>query len=95
MADDGHQITVAARLRPENTEAVLPVVERDPLNEAGENFLGQWLRTGPHADCQNIPSYLSPRSCDIANRTYLSNCDPWTTVLPKPAAIGNPTNVRT
>ena len=69
MADDGHQIAVAARLRPENAEAVLGVVEGDPLDEAGEHFLGRWLRTGPHADCQNIPSYLSARSCDIASRT--------------------------
>ena len=39
MADDGHQIAVAARLRPENAEAVLAIVEGDPLNEACENFL--------------------------------------------------------
>ena len=95
VADDGHQIAVAARLRPENAEAVLGVVEGDPLDEAGEHFLSRWLRTGSHADCQNIPSYLSARSCDIASRTYVSNCDPWTTVLPKPVAIGEPIYVRT
>ena len=39
VTDDGHQITVAARLRPENAEAVLGVVEGDPLDEACENFL--------------------------------------------------------
>ena len=44
MADDGHQIAVAARLRPENAEAVLGVVEGDPLDEASENFLGRWFR---------------------------------------------------
>jgi hypothetical protein len=32
---------VAPRLRPEHTEAVLGVVESDPLNEACENFLGR------------------------------------------------------
>jgi hypothetical protein len=41
MADHGHQIAVAARLRPENAEAVLSVVEGDPLNEARENFLSR------------------------------------------------------
>ena len=40
MADDGHQIAMSARLRPQNAEAVLGVVEGDPLDEAGENFLG-------------------------------------------------------
>jgi hypothetical protein len=39
MANDGHQIAVAARLRPENTEAVLGVVEGNPLDKAGEYFL--------------------------------------------------------
>ena len=39
MPNDGHQIAVAARLRPENTEAVLAVVEGDALDQAGENFL--------------------------------------------------------
>jgi hypothetical protein len=37
--DDGHQIAVAARLRPENAEAVLAIVEGDPLHKARENFL--------------------------------------------------------
>ena len=41
MADDGHQIAMAARLRPENAEAVLGVVEGDPLDEACEHFLGR------------------------------------------------------
>jgi hypothetical protein len=31
---------MAARLRPEHAEAVLGVVEGDPLDEAGEHFLG-------------------------------------------------------
>ena len=39
MADDGHQIAVPARLRPEHAEAVLSVVEGDALDEPGEHFL--------------------------------------------------------
>jgi hypothetical protein len=41
MTDDGHQISVAARFRSENAEAVLGVVEGNPLNEACEHFLGR------------------------------------------------------
>ena len=41
VADDGHQIAMAARLRPQNAEAVLAVVEGDPLDEASQNFLGR------------------------------------------------------
>ena len=41
VTDDGHQIAVAARLRPEHAEAVLGVVESDPLDEASENFLSR------------------------------------------------------
>ena len=40
MANDGHQIAMAARLRPENAEAVLAVVEGDALDEAREHLLG-------------------------------------------------------
>ena len=41
VADHGHQIAVPARLRPEHAEAVLGVVEGDPLDEASENFLSR------------------------------------------------------
>src|SRR3984957_19731140 len=48
MANDGHQIAVAARLRSENTKAVLAVVEGDPLHKAGEYFLSRWFKIGLH-----------------------------------------------
>jgi hypothetical protein len=41
VADDGHQIAMSARLRPEHAETVLGVVESDPLDEARENFLSR------------------------------------------------------
>ena len=41
MTDDRYQPAVAARLRPESAEAILGVVEGDPLDEASENFLGR------------------------------------------------------
>jgi hypothetical protein len=39
MSNDGNQIAVAAGLGPENAEAVLAVVERDPLHQPSKNFL--------------------------------------------------------
>ena len=41
MTDDGHQIAIAARLRPDHAKAVLGVVEGHTLYEAGEHFLGR------------------------------------------------------
>jgi hypothetical protein len=41
VANDGHQIAVAACFRAENAEAVLGVLEGDPLDKAGEDFLGR------------------------------------------------------
>ena len=41
VADDGHQVAMAACLRPENAEAILGIVEGDPLDEAGKNLLGR------------------------------------------------------
>ena len=40
MSNDGHQFAVAARLCPSDAEAVLVVMEGDPLDKARENFLG-------------------------------------------------------
>jgi hypothetical protein len=50
VTDDGHQIAMSACLRPENAETVLGIVEGEPLDEAGKNFLGRWLRQWLHAD---------------------------------------------
>jgi hypothetical protein len=47
MANDRHQIAMAARLRPENAKAVLAIVEGDSLHEAGEYLLssgGRYFR---------------------------------------------------
>jgi hypothetical protein len=41
MANDGHQVAVAARLCSEDAEAAFGVVESDTLDEACENFLGR------------------------------------------------------
>jgi hypothetical protein len=55
MADDGHQIAVTTRFRPEDAKPVLGIMEGDSLDEAGEDFLDRCLRIGSHVDCQNVP----------------------------------------
>ena len=39
MADNGHDITMPARLGPQNAKAILGIMVRDALDETGENFL--------------------------------------------------------
>jgi hypothetical protein len=46
LADDGHQITMSAGLRLESAEAVLAIVEGDPLDEAHKDFLGRCSDVG-------------------------------------------------
>jgi hypothetical protein len=50
MPDHRDQLAMAAGLRPQDTEAVVSVVERDALDEAGEDFavrrLGLLARLG-------------------------------------------------
>ena len=41
MAGDGHQVAVSACPCPENAETILRVVEGNPLDEAGEDFVGR------------------------------------------------------
>jgi hypothetical protein len=39
MADNGHDITMPARLGPQNAKAIPDIMVRDALDEAGKNFL--------------------------------------------------------
>ena len=39
MADNGHDITMPARLGPQNAKAVLGIMVGDPLDDAGKNLL--------------------------------------------------------
>ena len=56
VPDGSHQFTMTARLDADDAEAVLGVVVRDALDEAGQNFLGRCVRLrlqrtpheGPH-----------------------------------------------
>jgi hypothetical protein len=41
VAEDSHEFSMPARLRPQNAEAVLDIVERDALDETRQHFLGQ------------------------------------------------------
>src|ERR1700722_17536087 len=48
VADDGHEIAVAACLRAQHAETVVGIVVGDALHEARKNFVGRWLRLRPH-----------------------------------------------
>jgi hypothetical protein len=39
MAENGHDITIPARLGSQNAKAVLDIMVRDALDETGKNFL--------------------------------------------------------
>jgi hypothetical protein len=39
MADNGHDITMPARLGPQNAKAILGIMVRDALDEPGKNLL--------------------------------------------------------
>ena len=39
MADNGNDITMPARLGPQNAKAILDIMVRDALDETGKNFL--------------------------------------------------------
>ena len=41
VADDGHQIAMSARFRPQYAKAVFRIVEGDALDEARQHFLGR------------------------------------------------------
>jgi hypothetical protein len=41
VADDSDEFSMPARLRSQNAEAVLCIVERDPLDETRQHFLGR------------------------------------------------------
>ena len=49
VADDGHQVAVSACPCPENAETILRVVEGNPLDDGGEDFLGR-LQLRLHAN---------------------------------------------
>ena len=40
VPDKGDHVPMTARLHPQDAKAVLRVVERDPLDRAGEDFAG-------------------------------------------------------
>jgi hypothetical protein len=43
MADNGHDITMPARLGSQNAKAILGIMVRDALDEPGKNFLRLFL----------------------------------------------------
>jgi hypothetical protein len=50
QADHGHNITMPARLGPQNAKAILGIMVRDALDEGRQHFLGRRFRLRNHAD---------------------------------------------
>ena len=56
MVDDSYQIAIAACLDPQNAETTVGIVECDPLDKAGEHFLGGGFLVVLHRSCLGCPS---------------------------------------
>ena len=59
VADDRHQIAVAAGLDAQNAEPVIGIVERHPLDEAGQNLLVRRFRLPHGRAAHDVPSVLA------------------------------------
>jgi hypothetical protein len=44
VADHGHQLAMAAGLRPQHAKTILDIVEGDALDEARQHFVGRCCR---------------------------------------------------
>ena len=68
MAHERHQIAVALGLDPQNAEPVIGIMERHPLDEAGQNLLVRRFRLPPDRPCHDGPSVLA-----VNNSLIVSN----------------------
>ena len=80
LTDHRHQVALPARLRAEDAEAVLLVVEGHPLDEAGEHLAGNLLGIGLHGQsnielggvvCNDAAEDRSTNSCEPAGKSAL------------------------
>ena len=87
MADNGHEITMPARLGPQNAKAILGIMVGDALDETGKNLLRLILGRVFHGRCGIITScthaiLLKPAigrqhwSRDLASRLKLFQRNP-------------------
>jgi hypothetical protein len=44
-----HQVAVASRLRPQDAKAILGIMERDALDQAGQHFFASGCRLPLHS----------------------------------------------
>jgi hypothetical protein len=54
MADNGHDITMTARLGPQNAKAILDIMVCDALAETGKNLLRLILGRVSHGRCGRV-----------------------------------------
>ena len=82
MADHGHQVTMPPRLRPQDAEAVLQVVEGDALDQTGQDLpvRGLWMLAG--AGFHDVPSAgavsssFTKANCRARSAAALSSAKP-------------------
>ena len=60
MADNGHDITMPARLGPQNAKAILGIMVRDALDETGKNLLRLILGRVFHGGPAELPVARMP-----------------------------------
>ena len=78
MADHGHQVAMPPRLRPQDAEAVLQVVEGDALDQTGQDLpvRGLWMLAG--AGFHDVPSAGAVSSSFTRSNCRARRCGPFT-----------------
>jgi hypothetical protein len=74
MADNGHDITMPARLGPQNAKAVLGIMVRDALDETGKYLLLLILGRVFHGRWP-AARYRQTRLCRLHHNTRISRGD--------------------
>jgi hypothetical protein len=69
VADYRDEVTMSACLSPQNTKAVIAVMERDALDEAGQHFLSCRFRLVPRRSAHDVPSSVA-----VNNFLMVANC---------------------
>src|SRR5674476_185813 len=69
VADDRHQIAMAASLCPQNTKPIVTVMEGDTFDKASQNFLGRRFRLMPRHTRHEVPSSVA-----VDNSLMVANC---------------------
>src|SRR5437764_12722817 len=80
VTKQSNQVTLAARFDAQHAKAVLVIVERHPLDQAGQDFLGRaWRRSLEHGHPRNVRKYAAWTSAMCCRRPLRGRFDKfWT-----------------